>query len=229
MFLKCSAPPNPSQFGYFNAHSTENKARFALSQSLDCFVLLFAYVSFCNAICRNPDDPVSISLSDSTQPKWFNELSARRNRVHPEWLKLLADSPISNFTTTPQRVGTIINVSRCSWINLVPRMLKANIPIWLYWGIPPVFVQPLDSNALLFAPRSHPQTRAPPLPVITPSQSVGLSTSSQSVGLSTPSQSVSLRSAHAGPGQLPGETWKDFMIRQDKRRKGKLLKENDDA
>jgi hypothetical protein len=59
-------------------------------------------------------------------------------------------------------------------------MMNANVPIWLYWGIPPLFVQPLVNGALDFAPRSHPHTRTPPLPVITPSQPVGLPTPSQS-------------------------------------------------
>ena len=87
-------------------------------------------------------------------------------------------------------------------------MLKANVPIWLYWGTAPNILQPLNPNALCYAPRSHPQCCAPPLPVITPSQSVGLS---------TPSQSVSLRL-----GQLPGKHWKDFLARQNIRRMTKL-------
>ena len=243
ILFTCSAPPNPSHFGYSKDHRTESKARHAISQSLDAFVLLFAYVSFSIAICRKPEDPAFIStesLSTSTQPRWFQHLSLRQSKIHPEWLQLLADSPISNFTTTPQRVGVIINVSRCSWINLVPSMLKANVPIWLYWGIPPVFLQPLTHHALAFAPRSHPQCRAPPTPsqsvtLPTPSQSVTLPTPSQSVALPTPSQSVAIPTScqsatlPGGPGQLPGETWKNFMTRQNERRKKILFKEGDAA
>ena len=180
-------------------------------------------------MCRVPSDPAPTSLLTSTHSKWLQDLSARNN-IHPEWLQLLADSPIPDFAA-PQRLGTIINVSQCSLIKLVPHMLKANIPIWLYWGILPAFVQPLDNNALVFAPHSHPQSHAPPLPVTTPSQSVGLPTPSQSVGFPTSSQSVSLpspiHSAHSGPGQLPSEMWKDFMIRQNIWRKAKLSKKND--
>jgi hypothetical protein len=235
-FIDCSVPPNPSKFGYSKDYSTESKARIAISQSVDAFVLLFAYVSFCIAICRVSDDPASISLSTSTQPRWLQELSAPESKIHPEFLQLLVDSPIADFTTTPQRLGTIINVSQCSWISLVPCMMIANIPIWLYWGIPPLFVKPLVNAALEFAPRSHPHTRAPPLSVITSSQPVSLPTPSQPVGLPTPSQpqpvgpsqSVRLpvRSAHAGPGQLPGETWNDFLTRQSIRRTSKLSKES---
>jgi hypothetical protein len=209
-------PPRPSNFGYFKAHSNEKKARFALSESLDAFVILLAYFSFSIAICRASDDPTSISLStsDLEQPRWFHVLSPE---VKPECLQLLVDSPVANFSTTTQRVGTIINVSRCSWLHLVPYMLKANVPIWLYWGIPPVFVQPLDDGALTFAPRSHPQCRVPPLPVAASSQSLPVAASSQSVGPPV---------YFARKDQLPGETWQDFMTRQNKRRKEKLLKEN---
>ena len=103
-----------SNFGYSKDHRTESKACHAISQSLDAFVLHFAYVSFSIATCRKPEDPAFIStesLSASTQPRWFQHLSLQQSKIHPEWLQLLADSPISNFTTTPQHVGTIINVS----------------------------------------------------------------------------------------------------------------------
>jgi hypothetical protein len=233
--LYCVHPPVPSNFGYLKAYSTEKKARYALSESIDSFVLLFAYVSFCIAICREGDDPASISLSTSQQPKWYQKLSSQSSIVKPKWLQLLVDSPISDFTTTPERVGTIINVSQCPWVNLVPCLLNANIPVWLYWGIPPVFVQPFDNNkkVLKYAPRSHPQFQAPPLPsqsvsLATSSQSVSLATSSQSVSLATSSQSVRLpvRSAQGGPGQLPGESWKDFIVRQNVRRKAKISRES---
>jgi hypothetical protein len=245
-------PPRPSNFGYFKAHSTEKKARFALSESLDAFVILLAYVSFSIAICRGSDDPLSISLStsDLEQPRWFHILSPE---VKPECLQLLVDSPVANFSSTTERVGTIINVSRCSWLYLVPYMLKANVPIWLYWGIPPFFVQPLDVGALNFAPRSHPQCRAPPLPVAASSpslpvaasspslpvaassQSLPVAASSQSLPVTASSQSLpaAASSQSVGPpvyfarkDQIPGETWQDFITRQNKRRKEKLLKEN---
>jgi hypothetical protein len=82
-------------------------------------VILLAYVSFFIAICRASDDPTSISLStsDLEQPRWFHDLSPE---VKPECLQLLVDLPVANFSTTTQRVGTIINVSQCSWLHLVP-------------------------------------------------------------------------------------------------------------
>lgn len=223
-FLNCSEPPKPSQFGYLKGYSTEKEARGALSESIDAFVVLFAYVSFCIAISRSKDDPDTVDLSLSVQPLWVRELSLKRSRIHPEFLQLLASSPISDFSTS-NRVGAIINVAHCSWLSLVPYMLWAKVPIWLYWGIPPALLQPLDTKALKFAPRSHPQSCAPPLPVLTTPPSVSLPVGSAHAG--PPPQSVGLpvRSAHGGSGQRPGETWKDFIARQTNRRKAKLLKE----
>ena len=86
VFLNWSVPPNPSQFGYLKVHSTEKKARFASSESLDSFVLLFAYISFRIAICRAPDDPATISLSTSTQPRYhpFDTFPLHESRLRPQ-------------------------------------------------------------------------------------------------------------------------------------------------
>ena len=84
VFIVCS-DPNPSQYGYSKCHRTKAKARQAISNSLDAFVLLFACVSFHIAICRRSDDParISTSSSPSTLPRWFQHLSLRQNKIHP--------------------------------------------------------------------------------------------------------------------------------------------------
>ena len=214
--------PEPTFFGYSKCYRNGGKARTALSHSIDAFALLFACVSFYIAICDQGDTPcITSSSSTSTHPEWFQRLSNS-----PEFSQLLADSSISDFTSTQQRTGVIVNVASCSWFNLVPYLLKVNIPVWFYWGTAPNFLQPLNANALIFAPRAHPQWRArksQPVGLPTPSQSASLPNPAQSAGLPTASQSVSLRS-----GQLPGEHWKDFLARQDLRRKKKLSNENED-
>ena len=43
--LSCITPAKPSEFGYFTAHSSKEKACSAMSQSLDAFVVLFAHLS----------------------------------------------------------------------------------------------------------------------------------------------------------------------------------------
>jgi hypothetical protein len=88
-------------------------------------------------------------------------------------------------------------------------MLRANVPLWFYWGLPPALFQPLDVEALYFAPRSHSQSRAPVLPTMA-------STASQSVGHST-------SFVHMSPDQRNVER---FLIRQKLRRNMILKKEN---
>jgi hypothetical protein len=224
VFLSVNTPSKPSDFGYFTTHPTEETARTALSQSLDAFVILLACVSFYIAISRIQGDPLSISSSTSeSKPRWLRDLADRKNRIHPEWLQLLADSPVANFTSGPQRLGGIVNVSRCSWLHLVPYMIEANVPLWFYWGIPPTLGQPLVNGVLKYAPISHPlRSDAPSLPLSQP-------VTAPSQPVAGPSQPVAARvpSGLAGPGQLLNETWKDFMQRQNKRRKVKLQNESE--
>ena len=112
--LTCITPTKPSEFGYFTVHSSKEIACSAISQSLDTFVVLFIYLAFCIAICKAPNDPDSHSLlTTSSKPRWFQDLSVRKNGPHPEWLQLLLDSPIADFTfiTGPQCLGAIVNVA----------------------------------------------------------------------------------------------------------------------
>ena len=83
--LTCLVPIKPSEFGYFTVHSSEEKACSVISESLDGFVILFAYLSFCIAICRLLNDPASVSLSSlMSKPMWLRDLSEQKNKLHPE-------------------------------------------------------------------------------------------------------------------------------------------------
>jgi hypothetical protein len=86
------APPElPSTYGYFSTHKSEVAARSALSASLDVFAVYLGYFSFIVAICQFGIDP------QSSPPSWHKCLARSDSRVHPEWLKLLLDSPIVDF------------------------------------------------------------------------------------------------------------------------------------
>ena len=163
-------PPKPSEFSYFNAHPSEEIARSAISKSLDAFVILFAFVSFCIAIDRAGEDPGPVSsLTPEKWLRWLQVLSERTSKVHPEWVQLVVDSPIADFTTS-QCLGAIVNVFSCTWHHLVSYMLRANVPIWLYWGILPGFSLHPNHGALHFAPHSHPKSFSciTPISSITP-------------------------------------------------------------
>jgi len=89
------------------------------------------------AICQFGIDP------RSSTPSWHKRLARNDSCVHPEWLKLLSDSPVVNFDR--ERVGVVVDVARCDWIHLATYMMKASIPLWFYWGKIPYYVTPLES------------------------------------------------------------------------------------
>ena len=62
--------------------------------------------------------------------------------MHPEWLKLLAESPIVDFSR--EHISAVTDVTRCSWLHLAQYMMKAFIPLWFSWGKVPYYVQPLQ-------------------------------------------------------------------------------------
>ena len=62
--------------------------------------------------------------------------------MHPEWLKLLAESPIVDFSR--EHISAVTDVTRCSWLHLAQYMMKASIPLWFSWGKVPYYVQPLQ-------------------------------------------------------------------------------------
>src|SRR6266704_664769 len=98
-------PPLPSKFGYFDAHATESPTRSSLSTSLDAFVIYLAYFSFLAAICQFEIDTRSI------KPSWYKLLARQDSGVHPEWLELLAKSPIVDFKQ--EWFAVVIDVVDC--------------------------------------------------------------------------------------------------------------------
>ena len=155
-------PPKPGSFGYFDVQSTEAEARQAIGKSIDAFLVYMAYISFLFALhyyypaTRNTEYPRSS----------FQQVNGLK--VNPEWLRDVEASPVARFRSDTQRVGSVINVNSCKWLNLVPFMITAKIPIWLYWGCPP-FVKSFDlrsSWVSLYTPTID-EPMHPALPIAT--------------------------------------------------------------
>ena len=132
-----ASPEVPSTYGYFSTHKSESAARSAISVSLDAFAVYLGYVSFVVAICQFGIDP------RSSPPSWHKRLARSDSPVHPEWLKLLLDSPIVDFER--KRIGAVADVARCHWLHLAKYMVQASVPVWFYWGKSPFYVTPLES------------------------------------------------------------------------------------
>ena len=133
--LAFTSPKLPSVYGYFSTHESEAAARSALSVSLDAFAVYFGYVSFIVAICQFGID------YQSSPPSWHKRLARRDSPVHPEWLRLLSDSPIVDFDR--ERIGVVADVARCQWLHLAKYMVQS-VPVWFYWGKSPFYVTPLQ-------------------------------------------------------------------------------------
>lgn len=135
--LVFASPELPSTYGYFNTHESEGAARSALSVSLDAFTIYLGYFSFIIAICQFGIDP------QSSPPSWHKRLARSDSPVHPEWLRLLLDSPIVDFNR--ERIGVVADVARCQWLHLAKYMMQASVPLWFYWGKIPYYATPLQS------------------------------------------------------------------------------------
>ena len=135
-------PPHPSQCGYFIAHSTEDIARLHIRRSLDAFAVFFAYVSFLAAVSQ-------FTGQETETPTWLLHLEnpdrKRTDGIHPEFLNMFKKSHIVDFSGERTCTGTIIDVLQCGWIRVSEILLKANVPMWFYWGNHPLTVVPKAS------------------------------------------------------------------------------------
>ncbi|KDQ63888.1 hypothetical protein JAAARDRAFT_682625 [Jaapia argillacea MUCL 33604] len=115
--VKSCATPAPRSKRYLDGFSSSRSARVACMNSLHAFDLLIASCSFGIATCSTTN--------------WREELAV----YHPTYSDLLCVSPINSFNPG-SRVGVIINVSCCDWMDWVPNLVSRNVPVWLWWGTP---------------------------------------------------------------------------------------------
>jgi len=116
-------------------------------------------------------------------------------------------SPVAQFRSDPQRVGCIFNVKSCKWLNLVPIMITAKVPIWLFWGQSPF----LTSNNLQISWTSF---YAPA--INEPAHSALPVESAPPVATKSPASS-SFPPVQLGSGQLPGESMQAYFQHRKER------------
>ena len=127
-------PPKPGSFGYFTVQSTEAEARQAVGLSIDAFLVYLAYISFLFALHYYYP---ATRKTEYPRASFQQLVDVTGIKLHLEWLRDLEASPVAQFRSDTLRVGSVINIMSCKWLNLVPFMITARIPIWLYWGCPP--------------------------------------------------------------------------------------------
>ncbi|KAI1783061.1 hypothetical protein LXA43DRAFT_837599, partial [Ganoderma leucocontextum] len=121
--------PSPSQRGYMDVHRSEYAARKAAEKSRDACALLVARCTM--AIALVTTDP------NANPPQWIELLTDKG--APPAWIDIVRDSVLSNLSPG-LRVGAFINLmpgeARTAWINHVPCMIRANLPVYISWPHP---------------------------------------------------------------------------------------------
>ena len=198
-------PDIPSKFGYFTTHTTEDAARSGLRDSRDAFVVYAAYLSFISALCQ-------FIGSSERFPSWLPKMD-------PEFLTAFKKSHLIDFSGERKRTGTIINVLKCGWINVAEVLLRAKVPMWLYWGDRPLMVTPKIAWMMDYRPQL--------VDLLPPVQnSLSSSTLAPPPYQPQPSTSGVIPSRQHPKVQLPGETFQQYFIRRQKRHEAKMKKES---
>lgn len=126
--------PLPADFGYRQPHPDTYRARRAAIRARDACILLLARCSMALALCTQ---------SDEQPPRWL--LTLNEHGVPAPWVDLLRTSVIADFSPG-LRVGAFIDPAGVTaWVNHVPCMIRANLPVYIKW--------PLDVTSVV---QNHP-------------------------------------------------------------------------
>ena len=114
---------NPSDHGYLQSHKEAKHARISATQSRLTFLPLIGRVS-----CE---------LSRKETHIWEKPLLTDNGQaVCLGWIKAMKTCAICNFSLSIHWVGALINLGSANSdiLEMVPCMLKCNVPIWFFWG-----------------------------------------------------------------------------------------------
>ena len=114
--------PLPMDCGYLRVHSNAHQARRAAVRARDACILLLARCTMALALCMRPNEE---------PPMWILILS--QQGVPPSFIDLVRTSIIADFSPG-LRAGAFIDPSGVTaWINHVPCMVRANLPVYIMW------------------------------------------------------------------------------------------------
>jgi hypothetical protein len=127
--LGFNAGPYPSSYGYTRNHTEERFARYCAMKARDAFVPLMALCTFAISTTKQ-----SIQHQTANHvPKWVEMLQAEQE-IHPSWIEDFSHSAAANLSETVGRIGAFIDVSTYDMANFTDVIIRANVPIWFYWG-----------------------------------------------------------------------------------------------
>ena len=121
--------PLPHAWGYLRAHKSAHAARLAALRSRDACVLLLARCTMAIALCVSSEEP----RHPKRPPNWISILDGR---VPSAWIDILQHSVVSDLSPG-LRTGAFIDPREATaWVNHVPCMIRANLPVYICWNAP---------------------------------------------------------------------------------------------
>ena len=200
--------PTPSDFGYRRVFLKRQQCVRCCLTSRDAFVPLMALCSY--AISLTP------SFTDENPP-WVKRLEGQG--IHPEWIQSLKTSQLADFSDTNPRLGMIIQPNFI-WLQYIPNMIRANVPLWFLWDHPKDFINsPMiyekycPTKAEVHAAQLQRTTNASQT---SPNEDWHPMSADESANDPLPSQPSSMQFPNPDPfgGQKRGETMDQFFARR---------------
>ena len=118
----------PQECGYLQPHREERFARSCAMKAKDAMVQLANLCSFAIATYENAD------AAQKPNANWIRVMI--RNGAHPNWLGLLQESFVCDFSPGIRK-GAFVNPTATSWGEILPNLVKAGVPLWFWWGNTP--------------------------------------------------------------------------------------------
>ena len=111
--------------GYMRVHSSYLAARNAARRAREALMLLAARSSLAIALWEHkyPVNPGGV-------PRWITFLSS--HNIHASWIDAIHNSLIGNLSHG-LRVGAVVEVQTCQWLELIPVMIAAKVPVFFHW------------------------------------------------------------------------------------------------
>ena len=199
----------PAEFGYLEMHQGQETAFHCARRSQEAFAFLAARCSLAIALWTPPP-----SDKQPGAPNWVTFL--HNQGVHYSWTDILRSSIITDFSLG-LRVGCVIDAQKFTWSAIIPYLLRAKVPVFVWWANDQV-VEPICAKKKELKPL-RPETgdglRAAHTPV---SESSGNQYTLWCKGRKRfhPVHSHTGCPIPCGPFQNPGESREQFFWRMDK-------------
>jgi hypothetical protein len=119
----------PEEYSYKRRHKSKFGAQRAARYSRDAFLPLMAWCAYVMSY-----DHVLITPPNQSGQVLRWEFCLYQSGVNPDSIEELKRSELVDFSPTYPRAGLLMAHDRWVFHNMVPRLRRDNIPVWIHWG-----------------------------------------------------------------------------------------------